>query len=56
MIWPISKQILEELTKLAEENGFEVLGCDYFLSKTTNVKKDIDVDRTFVQAKFRLKQ
>lgn len=47
---------IDELIELAIKHGFEVLECDYFLSKTTNVKKEIDVDRTFVQAKFRLKE
>jgi len=43
------------LAELATSHGFEIVSCDYVQAKTTNVKKELDVDRTFVQAKFRLK-
>lgn len=51
----IGSYILDELTALAAQGGFELVECDYINSKTSNVKKEIDVDRTFLQAKFRLK-
>lgn len=44
---------VDELSQLACRHGFEVVSCDHVHSKTTNVKKELDVDRTFVQAKFR---
>jgi methyltransferase-like protein 6 len=44
----------EELEQLFMGEGFKVEICDLVHSKTTNVKKEIDVDRVFIQAKFRL--
>ena len=50
-----SHRFVGELAELATSHGFEIVSCDYVQAKTTNVKKELDVDRTFVQAKFRLK-
>lgn len=46
---------VDELANLASSHGFALVSCEYVQTKTTNLKKELDVDRTFVQAKFRLK-
>lgn len=44
----------EELCSLFTQQSFEVVSCDIINSKTINYKKGIDIDRHFIQAKFRL--
>ena len=44
----------EELIRLFTKAGFICSSCDLIHSKTTNIKKDIDVERLFIQAKFTL--
>ena len=43
-----------ELRELVQAHGFEVVECDYHRSKTTNIKQGLEVERVFLQAKFRL--
>ncbi|XP_065367776.1 tRNA N(3)-methylcytidine methyltransferase METTL6 [Calliphora vicina] len=43
----------QELAKLFEENGFEILSNSYVHRRTLNVKEGIDVPRIFLQGKFR---
>lgn len=45
---------VDELRSLAESHGFETVSCEYVEGRTVNVKKELNVPRTFVQAKFRL--
>ncbi|XP_075164844.1 tRNA N(3)-cytidine methyltransferase METTL6 [Haematobia irritans] len=42
-----------ELAKLFQENGFEVITNTYVHRRTLNVKEGIDVPRIFLQGKFR---
>jgi methyltransferase-like protein 6 len=42
----------DELEGMFTEKGFTVDLCDVIHSKTTNIKRDIDLDRYFLQAKF----
>jgi len=44
---------VEEMKALFEANGFKTEMCEYLFKKTTNFGKKIDVDRVFVQARFR---
>uniref|UniRef100_A0A8D8Q3J3 tRNA N(3)-methylcytidine methyltransferase n=1 Tax=Cacopsylla melanoneura TaxID=428564 RepID=A0A8D8Q3J3_9HEMI len=44
-----TKEVLEMFTRA----GFDIISCNYLTRKTINVKENIDVDRTFVQAKVR---
>lgn len=41
------------LQSLCSSAGFEIVANDYKLRKTINKKEDIDVDRVFVQGKFK---
>jgi hypothetical protein len=43
-----------EIRSMFEASGFETISTSIINSKTTNIKKGIDVDRLFLQAKFRL--
>lgn len=43
----------ELVTELFTLNGFEIINCSYITRKTVNVKENIDVDRTFLQAKVK---
>ena len=45
----------ESLEKLFEEAGFETVRQEYVNRMTTNVKENISVERTFLQATFRKK-
>ncbi|EDV54964.1 methyltransferase-like protein 6 [Drosophila erecta] len=45
----------EEVSKLFEENGFEVITNAYVHRRTLNLKEGVDVPRIFLQGKFRRK-
>ncbi|XP_033153740.1 tRNA N(3)-methylcytidine methyltransferase METTL6 [Drosophila mauritiana] len=45
----------EEVSKLFQENGFEVITNAYVHRRTLNVKEGVDVPRIFLQGKFRRK-
>lgn len=45
----------EEVSKLFQENGFEVITNAYVHRRTLNLKEGVDVPRIFLQGKFRRK-
>lgn len=44
----------EELCGLFTQESFTVAECTLIHAKTTNIRRDLDLDRYFVQGKFRL--
>lgn len=44
----------EEVINMFTDHGFTLDTIDIINSKTTNIKKEVNVDRFFIQAKFRL--
>lgn len=44
---------VEGVSQLFEKSGFEVVTSDYVYRRTINKKEEIDVQRIFVQGKFR---
>lgn len=44
---------MEEICRLFKAADFEVMSCEYVFRRTVNKKEDIDVQRIFVQGKFR---
>ncbi|KAH8347734.1 hypothetical protein KR084_000611, partial [Drosophila pseudotakahashii] len=45
----------EEISKLFQENGFEIITNAYVHRRTLNLKEGVDVPRIFLQGKFRKK-
>ncbi|KAJ3362352.1 Methyltransferase-like protein 6 [Allomyces javanicus] len=43
---------VEMLSELFQRNGFDVEVCQYVIKKTVNRKKELEMDRVFVQGKF----
>ncbi|KAI5706004.1 methyltransferase-like protein 6 isoform X2 [Diaphorina citri] len=44
---------VEVVSAIFSQGGFEIIECNYITRKTINVKENINVDRTFLQAKLK---